>query len=69
MTYMSIQMIVSGFTLDTLGDNNWVCYSFECVPDQTGSPPDLKKVRRGNEVPKKWDFDFGYLYLSQNALF
>ena len=29
----------------------------------------LKKVRRGNEVPKKWDFDFGYLYLSQNALF
>ena len=34
MTYMSIQMIVSGFTLDTLGDNNWVCYSFEYVPDQ-----------------------------------
>ena len=30
--HMSIQMIVFGFTLDTL-DNNWVCYSFECVPD------------------------------------
>ena len=29
----------------------------------------LKKVRRENEVPKKWDFNFGGRYLSQMSLF
>ena len=29
----------------------------------------LKKVRRENEVPKKWDFNFDGRYLSQMSLF
>ena len=50
--HMSIQMIVFGFTLDTL-DNNWVCYSFECVPDT----PDqiLSPVP---DTPVKWYFQY-----------
>ena len=50
--HMSIQMIVFGFTLDTL-DNNWVCYSFECVPD---TPDQI--LFPVPDTPVKWYFQY-----------
>ena len=50
--HMSIQMIVFGFALDTL-DNNWVCYSFECVPD---TPDQI--LFPVPDTPVKWYFQY-----------